>query len=104
MAGNTWCDYNAALSGEQRGRPPLNVTVVDDASHDMLMAEAAAVITHGGPGTVIRSLVHGVPLLCMPMGRDQHDNTARVAALGADLTVDRNWGLNRSATAASFPT
>ena len=61
-------------------------------------------LTHGGPGTVIRSLVHGVPLLCMPMGRDQHDNTARVAALGADLTVDRNWGLNRSATAASFPT
>jgi UDP:flavonoid glycosyltransferase YjiC (YdhE family) len=29
------------------------------------------------------ALAHGVPLLCMPMGRDQHDNAARVTTCGA---------------------
>jgi MGT family glycosyltransferase len=77
-----------ALAGAQVDAPP-NVAVVDAASHDVLMAGAAAVITHAGHGTVMRSLTHGVPLLCLPMGRDQHDNAARVTARGAGLTLDR---------------
>jgi UDP:flavonoid glycosyltransferase YjiC (YdhE family) len=44
-------------------------------------------VTHGGHGTVMRALAHGVPLLCMPMGRDQADNAVRVAARGAGLTL-----------------
>jgi UDP:flavonoid glycosyltransferase YjiC (YdhE family) len=28
------------------------------------------------------AMVHGVPMLCMPMGRDQHGNAARVEQLG----------------------
>jgi UDP:flavonoid glycosyltransferase YjiC (YdhE family) len=51
------------------------------------MRQAAAVVTHAGHGTVMRALVHKVPLLCMPMGRDQHDNTARVVARGAGLEL-----------------
>ena len=31
----------------------------------------------------MKSLVAGVPLLCMPMGRDQNDTAARVVARGA---------------------
>jgi UDP:flavonoid glycosyltransferase YjiC (YdhE family) len=45
------------------------------------------VVTHGGHGTVIRSLAAGAPLLCMPMGRDQNDNAARVVARGAGLRL-----------------
>jgi UDP:flavonoid glycosyltransferase YjiC (YdhE family) len=45
------------------------------------------VVTHGGHGTVLRALAHGVPLLCMPLGRDQADNAVRVAARGAGLTL-----------------
>ena len=33
------------------------------------------------------SLAHGVPLVCMPMGREQHDNAARVAACGAGTVL-----------------
>ena len=32
-------------------------------------------------------LVHGVPLLCMPMGRDQHENAQRVEDLGFGRTL-----------------
>jgi len=64
-----------------------NVFVCRSAPHNQLLSEAAMVVTHGGHGTVIRSLAAGVPLLCMPMGRDQNDNAARVVARGAGLRL-----------------
>ena len=64
-----------------------NVFVCRSAPHSQLLPEAAMVVTHAGHGTVIRSLAAGVPLLCMPMGRDQNDNAARVVALGAGLRL-----------------
>jgi UDP:flavonoid glycosyltransferase YjiC (YdhE family) len=51
------------------------------------MKEVSLVVTHGGHGTVMRSLVNGVPLLVIPMGRDQADNAARVVGRGAGLSV-----------------
>ncbi len=68
---------------------PTNVRLLGSVSHDELMARAVVVITHAGHGTVMRALSHGVPMLCLPMGRDQHDNAARVAARGAGLVLDR---------------
>ena len=40
------------------------------------------------------SLAHGVPLVCMPMGRDQHDNAARVAACGAGTVLAAGAGVS----------
>ena len=48
---------------------------------------ADAVITHGGHGTVSKALALGVPLVCVPLGRDQFDIAARVAYRGAGVTV-----------------
>ncbi|HKE55877.1 MAG TPA: nucleotide disphospho-sugar-binding domain-containing protein [Pyrinomonadaceae bacterium] len=64
-----------------------NVFVCRSAPHNQLLPEAAVVVTHAGHGTVIRSLAAGVPLLCLPMGRDQNDNAARVVARGAGLRL-----------------
>ena len=50
-----------------------------------VLAEAAAVVTHAGHGTVLKALAAGVPALCLSQGRDQKDNTARVLRLGAGL-------------------
>ena len=38
-------------------------------------------------GTVTRALAAGVPLVCMPMGRDQPDVAARVIHAGAGLRL-----------------
>jgi UDP:flavonoid glycosyltransferase YjiC (YdhE family) len=35
----------------------------------------------------MRSLAHGLPLVCLPMGRDQADNAARVVYHGAGLRL-----------------
>ena len=60
-------------------RAPANVTVVRSAPHSQAMQQAAVVVTHGGHGTVVKSLAAGVPLVVMPHGRDQADNaTARL--------------------------
>jgi Erythromycin biosynthesis protein CIII-like, C-terminal domain len=69
-------------------RAPPHVEVVPFADHDEVMPSCTAVVTHGGLGTVVRALAHGVPMLLLPLGRDQHANAARVASLGAGIVVD----------------
>lgn len=71
---------------------PPNVQVVASAPHRDVLRHAAAVVTHGGHGTVVKSLAAGVPLLVLPMGRDQGDNAARVVAHGAGLRLRRSAG------------
>jgi MGT family glycosyltransferase len=64
-----------------------NVTVVERAPHSQVLRHAAAVVTHGGHGTVIKTLAAGVPLVVLPLGRDQLDNAARVQHHGAGLRL-----------------
>jgi MGT family glycosyltransferase len=66
---------------------PPNVTLLPSAPHDAVMKEVTLVVTHGGHGTVSRALSHGLPLLAMPMGRDQNDIALRVEAHGAGLIL-----------------
>jgi MGT family glycosyltransferase len=66
---------------------PPSVTLVGHASHEALFAEARLVVTHGGHGTVIRALAAGVPLVVLPLGRDQADNAARVVHAGAGVRL-----------------
>jgi MGT family glycosyltransferase len=72
---------------EARLRVPSNAIVLASASHDAIMRHADLVVTHAGHGTVMRALAHGLPMLCLPMGRDQNDNAARVVTHGAGLEL-----------------
>ncbi len=66
---------------------PARVQVLRSAPHGAVLQRAAAVVTHGGHGTVVKALAAGVPQLVLPMGRDQLDNAARVTARGAGLRL-----------------
>ena len=66
---------------------PGNVVVVQSAPHDAVFQQTDAVITHAGMGTVSRALANGLPLVCMPMGRDQDDIAARVRWHGAGVSM-----------------
>ena len=68
-------------------RAPSNANLMAAADHDALMSKAHLVITHGGHGSVTRALIHGRPMLILPMGRDQADNAIRVTQRGAGLTL-----------------
>jgi UDP:flavonoid glycosyltransferase YjiC (YdhE family) len=64
------------------------VQVVKAAPHSAVLREAALAITHGGHGVTIKSLALGVPLVCLPMGRDQLDIAARVVHAGAGVRLE----------------
>lgn len=64
-----------------------NVQVVTSAPHGQILAHAAAVITHCGHGTTLRTLAAGAPMVCIPMGRDQNDTAARVVHHGAGVRL-----------------
>ncbi len=73
-------------------RPAPNTVVVERASHAALLPQARVVVTHAGHGTVMRALAAGRPLLCLPMGRDQHDTAARVVFHGAGRRLRASAG------------
>ena len=75
-------------------RPAANTVLVRSAPHDELMRQAAVVITHGGHGTVMRSLIHGRPMLIIPHGRDQDENAVRVTERGAGLRLTAAAGVD----------
>ena len=56
-------------------------------AHSAVLPRASVVVTHAGHGTVMAALAHGIPLVCMPMGRDQFFNAGRVVELGAGCMV-----------------
>jgi UDP:flavonoid glycosyltransferase YjiC (YdhE family) len=61
--------------------------VVSSAPHGQILPHAAVLVTHCGHGTTLKALSKGVPILCMPMGRDQGDNAARVVWHGAGIRL-----------------
>lgn len=80
---------------------PANVAVRRFVPHQDVMPEADLVINHAGHGTVIRALAAGLPMLCIPLGRDQYDVAARVVHRGAGSKLGRKAGpaaIKRSVT------
>jgi UDP:flavonoid glycosyltransferase YjiC (YdhE family) len=64
---------------------PANVELSAWVPHERILPEVDLVVTHAGHGTVMAALRHGVPVLCLPMGRDQRDVAARAAWHGAGV-------------------
>jgi MGT family glycosyltransferase len=74
-------------------RAPANVLVRRWVRHADVLPSCSAVLTHGGHGTVIKALTAGVPLVVVPLGRDQPDNAARVLHAGAGLRLSKKAGV-----------
>jgi UDP:flavonoid glycosyltransferase YjiC (YdhE family) len=72
-------------------RAPSNVSVQRFVDHDEVMPTARLVVGHGGHGTTMRALSHGVPVLVVPMSSlaDHHLVGAAVTDVGAGATVSK---------------
>jgi UDP:flavonoid glycosyltransferase YjiC (YdhE family) len=68
-------------------RLPANARAVAYVPHRLVLPHAALMITHAGWQTINAALADGVPLVCVPGGRDQPDNAIRVVAAGAGVRV-----------------
>jgi UDP:flavonoid glycosyltransferase YjiC (YdhE family) len=67
---------------------PRNAVVLNYAAHDPIIQRAALVMTHGGHGTAMRTLGHGVPMVVIPgLAGDQPFVAAAVHEWGAGLAL-----------------
>jgi UDP:flavonoid glycosyltransferase YjiC (YdhE family) len=66
-----------------------NVDVRAHLDHVAVLPETAVLVSHGGHGSVLGALSVGVPVVCVPQGRDQADIAARLRRLGAGVVVNR---------------
>jgi UDP:flavonoid glycosyltransferase YjiC (YdhE family) len=66
---------------------PANVMVCGHVPHEAVLPHVAAVVTHAGMTTVATTLAAGIPMVCVPQGRDQPLNAQRVTNVGAGLHV-----------------
>jgi UDP:flavonoid glycosyltransferase YjiC (YdhE family) len=61
---------------------PGNVIVERYVPQADLLPFCAAAVGHGGSGSTLAALAHGLPLLLLPQGADQFENAAACAAIG----------------------
>jgi MGT family glycosyltransferase len=73
----------------ERIAAPANVELRRFVPHEELLPKVDLVIGHGGHGTTMRALAHGVPVLVVPMSglADHHLVAAAVVAAGAGAQV-----------------
>ena len=69
------------------GPLPANVRVERWVPQADLMPHVAAMVCHGGSGTVTMGLAGGVPMAVVPLFADQPWNAERVDALGAGIAL-----------------
>ncbi|MFD7229128.1 activator-dependent family glycosyltransferase [Streptomyces sp. NPDC059881] len=82
---------NADQLSDLRGVPD-NVRVVDFVPLDLLLPSCAAIIHHGGSGTVATAVAHGVPQIMVPARMWCNIPKARrVAELGAGLCLQAEY-------------
>jgi MGT family glycosyltransferase len=82
-------------------RIPARTVVRRHVPHTAVLREANLIVTHAGMGTVNAALALGVPMLCLPFGRDQFGNASRVEALGAGRVLVREASVEQLKSAAS---
>jgi len=66
---------------------PANVHIVRYVPQSLILPRCDLVVSHGGSGTVMGALAHGLPLALVPLNADQPLNAARCVALGVGRVI-----------------
>jgi MGT family glycosyltransferase len=76
-------------------RPGPNTVIEAYVPHRAVFPNASVVVSHAGWGTVNAALSCGVPMVCIPCGRDQPDGARRVTAAGAGVVLPKRASARR---------
>jgi rhamnosyltransferase subunit B len=79
--------FVTAFPDQLPGNLPDAILPVTYAPFSSLLPRCAALVHHGGIGTVSQALAAGIPQLIMPLNFDQPDNAVRVEAMGAGYAI-----------------
>ena len=70
------------------GPQPAHVRVERFLAQDDVLSDVDLVVSHGGSGSLMATLAHGLPSLLLPLGADQPHNAMRAQELGVAATCD----------------
>ncbi len=70
------------------GAQPAHVSVEQYVAQDEVLPQCGLVVSHGGSGSLMGALEHGLPSVLTPLGADQPHNAGRAAALGVARVLD----------------
>jgi UDP:flavonoid glycosyltransferase YjiC (YdhE family) len=72
----------SAIDPAELGPPPPGVRIERFVAQADVLPDCCAVISHGGSGSIVGALAHGLPSVLLAMGADQLHNAARCEAVG----------------------
>ena len=67
---------------------PERVRIAHYVDQRLVLGQCAAVVCHGGSGTLMAALAAGVPVVVLPLGADHPDNADRCLDLGCGVVLD----------------
>jgi MGT family glycosyltransferase len=70
------------------GPQSTNIRIERYIPQEIVLPQCALAISHGGSGSVIGALSHGVPMVLLPIGADQPHNSSRCEELGVAQVLD----------------
>lgn len=76
------------LDPAELGPRPENIYITHTIPQSALLPHCDLVICHGGSGSVLGAIRHGLPMVLLPMGADQPLNGTRCTELGLGSTLD----------------
>jgi UDP:flavonoid glycosyltransferase YjiC (YdhE family) len=94
LAGLTQLSANVVVTVGARRDPadlgpvPDHVRIERFVPQEELLPQCDLVVSHGGSGSVLGALAHGLPSVLLPMGADQPYNARRCAELGTARVLD----------------
>jgi UDP:flavonoid glycosyltransferase YjiC (YdhE family) len=62
---------------------------------DAVLPYVDAVLSHGGAGTALGALAHGIPHIMTPIATDQHRIAHRIAGAGAGLVLSQDSSIDQ---------
>lgn len=78
----------AGIDPAELGLLPDNIRVEQYIPQSEVLPRCRAVVSHGGSGSVVGALAHGLPSVLIPMGADQPSNASRCERLGVARALD----------------
>jgi UDP:flavonoid glycosyltransferase YjiC (YdhE family) len=76
------------LDPAELGPQPAKVRIERYLPQADVLPRCRAVVSHGGSGSILGALAHGLPSVLLPMGADQPQNAARCEELGVARVLD----------------
>jgi UDP-glucoronosyl and UDP-glucosyl transferase len=85
---NVFVTVGRQIDPAELGEQPANVRIERYLPQAEILPHCQLVVFHGGSGTLIGALAHGLPMLVCAIGADQPYNALRCSALGLGVSLN----------------